>query len=150
MGHACLAGVAGEVLALSGTLILVTACPIVSLLTCGYSSAEQGHAQEQCMTSCLRRWFLHTRMDSSVSSFVQYARKEGLQGLLAVWPRPSSEAWAYIAAFGVVQALMQLFVPGKVVKGPVTPKGNVPVYVVRAVLRQVTNGLALLTSAGCT
>ena len=53
-----------------------------------------------------------------------------MQGLLAIWPRPSAEAWAYVAAFGVAQALMQLYVPGKVVKGPVTPKGNVPVYVV--------------------
>ena len=82
-------------------------------------------------------------MDSSVTAFVQYARKEGLQGLLAVWPRPSSEAWAYIAAFGVVQALMQLFVPGEVAKGPVTPKGNVPVYVVRVVLRRIPSWLKL-------
>ena len=72
-----------------------------------------------------------------MTTFASYVKQEGLHGLLAVWPRPSAEAWAYIAAFGAAQAAMQLYVPGKIVKGPVTPKGNVPIYVVRLVASQL-------------
>ena len=60
--------------------------------------------------------------------FYNFLRAEGLAGLQAVWPQPSVEAWTYIAVFGVLQALLQLYAPGRIVKGPVTPRGNVPVY----------------------
>ena len=39
-------GVAGEALAITGTLLLVTCCPIVSLLTCATASAHSGHPAE--------------------------------------------------------------------------------------------------------
>ena len=74
------------------------------------------------------RWFIHTQLDSSVVNFYEFIRAEGFTGLRAVWPQPSAEAWTYIAVFGVLQAVLQLYAPGRIVKGPVTPKGNVPVY----------------------
>lgn len=48
--------------------------------------------------------------------------------LYDIWPRPSAEAWTYILGFGLLQALLQLFVPGPEFQGPITPKGNVPKY----------------------
>ncbi len=53
-----------------------------------------------------------------------------------MWPRPSMEAWAIMGAFGALQALLQLALPGKEHKGPVSPKGNVPIY--KASLMQMT------------
>lgn len=53
---------------------------------------------------------------------------EGVAGLWQLWPSPSIEAWAIVATFGGVEALLQLFLPGKTFYGPVSPKGNIPVY----------------------
>ena len=53
---------------------------------------------------------------------------EGLSGLWTAWPRPSLEAWSYVAGHGLLQAALQLGLPGRTHLGPVTPKGNVPVY----------------------
>ena len=44
------------------------------------------------------------------------------------WPTPSWAAWAHVAIFGAAEAGLQLLLPGKIHKGPITPKGNVPVY----------------------
>ncbi len=59
---------------------------------------------------------------------VLFAKIAGVQGVRNVWPWPSVEAWAIIGAFGGLQALLQLGLPGKEHHGPVSPKGNVPVY----------------------
>ncbi len=55
-------------------------------------------------------------------------QQQGLEGLWAAWPRPTADAWMHIAAFGALEAALQLLLPGKQHKGPITPKGNVPVY----------------------
>ena len=39
-----------------------------------------------------------------------------------------------MACFGVLQAGLQLGLPGRTFKGPVSPRGNVPVYKVRSAL----------------
>jgi len=52
----------------------------------------------------------------------------------AAWPSAFDRtAWSIIAAFGAFQAAMQLLLPGRTVKGPVTPAGNTPVYVANGV-----------------
>ena len=65
-----------------------------------------------------------------------FAKAAGFRGVWNVWPRPSMEAWAILGAFGALQALLQLALPGKEHKGPVSPKGNVPIY--KASLMQMT------------
>ena len=77
---------------------------------------------------CCCRWFTLTQLDGSILEFYEYARSGGTGGLYFAWPRPSLEAWRIIATFGLVQALLQLYVPGKPFHGPVSPRGNVPVY----------------------
>ena len=59
---------------------------------------------------------------------MEFAQTEGLHGLWQAWPQPSLEAWLILVAFGVFQAALQRFVPGKRFEGPVTPNGNTPVY----------------------
>ena len=59
---------------------------------------------------------------------LHFAQDEGLQGLWQAWPRPSPEACLTLVVYGLFQAALQRIVPGKRFEGPVTPKGNTPVY----------------------
>ncbi|KAK9809170.1 hypothetical protein WJX72_010602 [[Myrmecia] bisecta] len=54
-----------------------------------------------CPAFAIYMWYTLTQLDGSVTALVQFAQKAGLQGV---------------------------FMPGQQYKGPVTPKGNVPVY----------------------
>ena len=74
------------------------------------------------------RWFTLTQLDGSLLAFCYFVQKSGLAGLRAAWPWPSAEAVAHVAAFGALQAALQLALPGRTFKGPVSPRGNVPVY----------------------
>jgi 7-dehydrocholesterol reductase len=74
------------------------------------------------------RWFINCKLSGSLSAFVDLAKKEGLEGLWNLWPTPSSEAWAILAVFGAAEAVLQLYLPGKTFYGPISPKGNIPVY----------------------
>jgi hypothetical protein len=74
------------------------------------------------------RWFILTQKDGSVTQFAAWAKKDGAAAVWNAWPVPTAEAWAYIVGFGLLQAVLMLAVPGREFKGPVTPKGNVPVY----------------------
>lgn len=74
------------------------------------------------------RWYILTHLEGSLSNAWLFAKIAGFKGVRNVWPWPSVEAWAIIGTFGALQALLQLALPGKEHKGPVSPKGNVPVY----------------------
>ena len=89
-------------------------------------------------------WLAITKFDASPTLFYAWASKAGLKGIAAAWPTPfNKEAWTYLAAFGGLQAVLQLCLPGKKVTGPVTPRGNVPVYYANGVLSYFVT-LALL------
>ena len=89
-------------------------------------------------------WLAITKFDASPTLFYAWASKAGLKGVAAAWPTPfNAEAWTYLAAFGFLQAALQLLLPGKKVTGPVTPRGNVPVYYANGVLSYFVT-LALL------
>lgn len=78
------------------------------------------------------RWFTFTQLDGSLLKLLHFAQDRGLQGLWQAWPRPGSEACLTLVAYGLFQAALQCIVPGKRFEGPVTPKGNTPVYKVRS------------------
>lgn len=59
----------------------------------------------------------------------------GLPAARAMWPTPSPAAWRIIASFGALEAALQLLTPGKTVQGPVTPRGNIPIYTANGVQR---------------
>lgn len=80
----------------------------------------------------LLRTFTYVHLDASLLALWKYLQAEGIvRGLLAAWPVPSLEAWTHIFMFGALQAMLQMLLPGREHKGPITPKGNVPVYKVR-------------------
>ena len=74
------------------------------------------------------RWFSLTRLDGSFRELYEFGRAGGLKGLLKMYPIPSLEAWKIIVGFGIFEAVLQLYMPGKEYLGPKSPKGNTPVY----------------------
>ncbi|QDZ23633.1 sterol reductase [Chloropicon primus] len=74
-------------------------------------------------------WSIFVQHKGSVTSFgLQVADSSNWPAFSASLPTVSWEATSYIAAFGAFQAFLQLAVPGKEFIGPVSPKGNRPVY----------------------
>mmetsp|Transcript_29310 Transcript_29310/g.73636 ORF Transcript_29310/g.73636 Transcript_29310/m.73636 type:complete len:477 (+) Transcript_29310:213-1643(+) len=105
-GFMGLSGAAGQAIALLGTLILLLGCPAFVIIL----------------------WYINCKLNGSLAEFVALVGAEGPAGLWKLWPSPGQEAWAIIGVFGLVEALLQLFLPGKTFHGPTSPKGNVPVY----------------------
>jgi len=72
----------------------------------------------------------------SMGAFVGDLARDGLGGLLASVPRPcfTGRAAQLVAAYGLFEALLLVFMPGKTFYGPVTAGGNRPVYKARALL----------------
>jgi 7-dehydrocholesterol reductase len=117
-----ISGWTGQAVAIAGTLGLIFGAPMfLNLLV-----------------------FLVFKCDASLPAFYAHfaraAEKNGAEGLfsaiVAAMPTPFSPvAVKYVFTYFVVEALLQLFVPGKEFRGPVTPKGNVPVYKANGVQR---------------
>ena len=77
-------------------------------------------------------WFTNTHLGGSFAAlFSVFAQQGILQTIYAVW-HPyiwgSSTAWTLILSFTVFELVLMRVLPGKLVHGPVTPKGNTPVY----------------------
>eukprot|EP00951_Prasinocladus_malaysianus_P042252 scaffold509259_cov40-Prasinocladus_malaysianus.AAC.1 len=64
------------------------------------------------------RWYINCELSGSISDFVSLAMSEGPAGLWRLWPSPSAEAWAIVGTFGLVEAVLQLALPGKTFHGP--------------------------------
>ncbi|CAD7699090.1 unnamed protein product [Ostreobium quekettii] len=114
-------GTAGEVLSLMGTLFLLTMCPAFIMFM----------------------WTIHSKFGGSLQHFASFAMQDGWQGVIGLLPSPTRAAWIYFAVFGIFEAALQLLLPGKTTYGPVTPKGNVPVYKANGVAAYVTTLMML-------
>ena len=79
------------------------------------------------------RWHVNEHCGGSAAEFLRGLAAGGASYLAACHPAPSWASLRYIAAFGAVQASLQLFLPGRRFEGPPTPKGNVPVYTANGV-----------------
>lgn len=74
-------------------------------------------------------WSIFVQHQGSVTSFGLYlSDSANWRPFLASLPTVSWEAAYNIAAFGAFEAILQLAVPGKEFLGPISPKGNRPVY----------------------
>lgn len=74
---------------------------------------------------------MHTSFAGCVGDLVSYVQSEGLLRTLEFYEKADLDAWVIFGVFGLIQALFQLFLPGKTVQGPITPKGNTPIYKVQ-------------------
>ena len=77
-------------------------------------------------------WYVSTALDGSFLAFWQMASDQGVFNVIrSIWfPLffGSTTAWKIILYYGAFQLLLMRIVPGKPWLGPVTPKGNTPVY----------------------
>ncbi|MCE0724047.1 MULTISPECIES: 7-dehydrocholesterol reductase [Legionella] len=93
-----------------GPLFLILSCPIFVMLM----------------------WYANTQLQGSLSALWDLITQNGfLQTIVTVW-KPyfwgTSLAWKIILVFAVFELALMRILPGKPFNGPITPKGNVPVY----------------------
>ncbi len=85
-----------------------------------------------CPPTVMIVWYINVFLGGSLEKFYELSLKEGFFTTVYTLWKPyffgSSLAWKMIAVFGGVQLALMKFVPGKEFLGPVTPKGNVPLY----------------------
>jgi 7-dehydrocholesterol reductase len=77
-------------------------------------------------------WYTATALDGSFQNFWALVSNQGLFSTIAsIWFPVffgSAAAWKIIASFAAFQLFLMKVVPGKPFVGPITPKGNVPIY----------------------
>src|SRR3990172_8749796 len=93
-----------------GPLLLVAICPALVMLV----------------------WYTNVSLEGSVSKLFSLFARDGVFATLhAIWSPyffGTPEAWKILAAFAALELFLMKALPGRKVRGPVTPKGNVPVY----------------------
>lgn len=65
---------------------------------------------------------------------------------MEAYPSPSWAAVRYILGFGLLQGVLQVWLPGPVHRGPTTPRGNVPTYTANGVPTLATTLLIFLAT----
>jgi len=77
-------------------------------------------------------YLINRDFGGSITSFIQGCQKVGFFHLLFKTWGPlffgSQTAWSMIGIFSLFQILLMKYLPGKRFEGPITPKGNIPVY----------------------
>lgn len=77
-------------------------------------------------------WYINTTLGGSFETFWQLASEQGLLTTVAsIWAPVffgSATAWKILFCYAAFQLFLMKAVPGKPLLGPITPKGNIPVY----------------------
>ena len=85
-----------------------------------------------CPPASLVFWYIATTLDGSFLLFWRLVSADGLLDTVAqIWGPlffGSPLAWKILAGYAAFQLLLMKIVPGKPVLGPITPKGNIPLY----------------------
>lgn len=85
-----------------------------------------------CPPSAMIFWYTNTMLDGSFTRLGEFFAQEGIfKALVTIWGPVflgSFKAWTIIAVFAATQLLFMKIIPGKTFYGPITPKGNVPIY----------------------
>ncbi|BBN09226.1 7-dehydrocholesterol reductase [Marchantia polymorpha subsp. ruderalis] len=82
-----------------------------------------------CPTMVIYMWYAHRYLDGSIIQLRNHIRQEkSLLRIVDIWPVPTFFGCMAVGALAVSQALMQILLPGAYFFGPVTPRGNRPLY----------------------
>lgn len=77
-------------------------------------------------------WYINTSLGGSFEAFWNLAMQKGLIATVVSISQPiffgSATAWKILACFAAFQLTLMKIIPGKPFLGPITPKGNIPVY----------------------
>ena len=91
-----------------------------------------------CPPFVMLMWYTNTALNGSLWELWALIGQNGLlQTIYDIWAPyvlGSATAWGLIACFMVFELVLMRVLPGKIVHGPITPKGNVPVYKANGVL----------------
>lgn len=98
-------------------------------------------------------WYINTVLGGSFEAFWHLVQDKGIFSTVFSISQPiffgSAAAWKIIACFAAFQLLLMKLIPGKTFLGPITPKGNVPVYKANGVpCFLITMGAFVLGSFG--
>uniref|UniRef100_A0A2P2KDY3 7-dehydrocholesterol reductase n=1 Tax=Rhizophora mucronata TaxID=61149 RepID=A0A2P2KDY3_RHIMU len=97
-----------------------------------------------CPPFVILLWYTMVHADGSVTQTWDFLKQHGLQGLVDIWPRPTAMTFKIIACYAAFEAALQLLLPGKRVEGPISPKGNRPVYKANGVAAYVVTLITYL------
>jgi 7-dehydrocholesterol reductase len=93
-----------------GPLLLITCCPTLVMLV----------------------WYTNVALNGSIEQLLAlFATKGIFPTIYEIWAPlffGTAKAWKILAAFAALELFLMKVLPGRKVEGPVTPKGNVPVY----------------------
>ncbi len=77
-------------------------------------------------------WYTDTYLQGSLRELVHFFSERGFfTGMYAIWAPVfwgSKTAWIILGLFAAIEILLMKLLPGKVVEGPVTPRGYIPRY----------------------
>lgn len=77
-------------------------------------------------------WYTNTQLNGSLSALGEFIQQQGIAQAIYLMATPyifgNATAWALIIIFSIFQLALMRFLPGTVFQGPITPKGNIPVY----------------------
>lgn len=95
-----------------------------------------------CPPFVMLMWYTNTVLGGSLSALWDLMLQQGIfQTIYSIW-KPfffgSSTAWIIISSFIVFELVLMRFLPGKTWEGPISPKGNVPIYKANGVLAFIT------------
>src|SRR3990167_3306540 len=85
-----------------------------------------------CPPFVMLMWYTNTELGGSLGDLLDLMTQQSVfQVTYTIW-KPyfwgSATAWAVISCFVVVEITLMCLLPGNTVYGPISPKGNVPVY----------------------
>jgi 7-dehydrocholesterol reductase len=77
-------------------------------------------------------WYTNVSLNGSIEQLFTLFAKDGIfSTIYGIWSPlffGTAEAWKSLIIFAAVQLFLMKGLPGRKVEGPITPKGNVPVY----------------------
>lgn len=95
-----------------------------------------------CPPFVMLMWYTNTALQGSLLSLWTLMSQQGFfHTLFSIWAPyfwGSAIAWKMIGYFIAFELLLMRILPGKTFHGPITPKGNVPVYKANGVLSFLT------------
>ncbi len=93
-----------------GPLLLITICPPLIMLV----------------------WYTNVHLDGSIEKLGSLLSADGIfSTIYRIWSPVffgTAKAWKILTVFAAVELFLMKALPGKKISGPVTPKGNVPIY----------------------
>ncbi len=104
-----------------------------------------------CPPFVMLMWYTNTALDGSLLALKEIMVEQGvLQTIVEIW-QPyclgSTTAWEIISCFILFELVLMRCLPGKVWEGPITPKGNVPIYKANGFLAFITTITVFCTAS---